>query len=57
VQNKTNSFVFYAECIVTSRFLSQSYEKSSEKPNLFGLFRAKVTSEQPKLRKVERKAK
>ena len=31
---------------------TQSYEKTREKPNLFALFRVKVTSVEPKLRKV-----
>ena len=36
---------------------TQSYEKSSEKPNLFELFRNKVTSPKEKLRKIESKTK
>ena len=37
--------------------MPQSYEKLRGKPNLFELFRDRVTSAKPKLRKVEGKAK
>ena len=56
VESKTKELAFFLPRRSKFAFRTQSYEKTSEEPNLFELFRVSVTSTESKLVKKDLKS-